>query len=200
MKAILGQKVGMTQIWDDSGRLLSATLITAAPNKIIAKADGRTTIATTIRGKTKKAQRKIADLFASGGKVWQKTLNGSLNEEPTVGQFVIGEKVTVTGITKGKGFAGGVKRHGFAGSPSSHGHSHQRRPGSIGAQRPQRVVKGQKMAGHMGAEQFTSRGGRVLFVNNADNLLVISGAVPGPKKGRVFVKSQSNNSTIPDAQ
>ena len=199
MKAILGHKVGMTQVWDDKGRQISATVIAAAPNKVVAKTAKRSTIATTIKGKSNRAQRQIAELFASGGKVWQKTVNGVLADSLNVGQFEIGDKVTVTGITKGKGFAGVVKRHGFAGWPSSHGHSHQRRPGSIGAHQPQRVVKGQKMPGHMGAKQFTSRGSRVLFIDSANQTLVVSGAIPGPKKGRVFVKSQLNNSTIEDA-
>lgn len=196
MKAILGHKVGMTHIWDDAGRLVSATLISAAPNKIINKTESRTTIGTAVKGKVNKPQQKIAELLGSEGNIWQKTVVGSLDGELDVNQFKIGEKVTVSGVTKGKGFAGVVKRHGFAGWPSSHGHSHQRRPGSVGAQRPQRVVKGQKMPGRMGGDNFTTRGSRILFIDGANNTLLVSGTVPGPKKGRIFIKSQVSNSTI----
>ena len=197
MKAILGHKVGMTQLWDDKGRLISGTVILAEDNEILSKIHGQTTIGVATTGKTNKAQLKTAEHLGSKKGIWLKVLPEELEgDKLTVEQFEIGEKVSVTGITKGKGFAGGVKRHGFAGWPASHGHSHQRRPGSIGAQRPQRVVKGQKMAGHMGVEQFTSRGSTVLFIDNTNKTLVVSGAVPGPRKGRVFVKSQVNNSTL----
>jgi len=195
MKAILGHKVGMTQLWDDSGRLVSGTVILAEDNSVVARQGLQTTIGTATPGKTAKPQRKIAAALGSERGIWLKSLPVKIEgKKLTVEQFEIGEKVSVTGITKGKGFAGVVKRHGFAGWPASHGHSHQRRPGSIGAQQPQRAVKGQKMAGHMGAEQFTSRGSKVLFINASNHTLIVSGAVPGPKKGRVFVKSQVNNS------
>ncbi len=194
MKAILGQKIGMTHLWDDYGRLISGTVILAEDNKIISRQGFQTTIGTITKGKMSKPQRKIAAVLGSPKGIWLKTLPVKIDaDQLSVDQFEIGEKVTVTGITKGKGFAGVVKRHGFAGWPASHGHSHQRRPGSIGAQRPQRVVKGQKMAGHMGAEQFTSRGSQVLFVDASNHTLIVSGAVPGPNKGRVFVKSQLKN-------
>ena len=151
MKAILGHKVGMTQLWDDKGRLISGTVILAEDNDILSKINGQTTIGVATTGKTNKAQQKTAEHLGSKKGIWLKSLPEELaGDKLTIEQFEIGEKVSVTGITKGKGFAGGVKRHGFAGWPASHGHSHQRRPGSIGAQRPQRVVKGQKMAGHMG--------------------------------------------------
>lgn len=181
-------------MWDDKGRLVPGTLILAEANSVVSKKDNQTTIGVAVKGKTNKSQQKIAEKLKSKGGIWQKTLPVKLEtDQLTVDQFVIGDHVTVTATTKGKGFAGGVKRHGFAGWPSSHGHSHQRRPGSIGAQRPQRVVKGQKMAGHMGAVQFTSRGSTVLLIDAKTNTLVVSGAVPGPKKGRVFIKTQENN-------
>ncbi len=187
----------MTQIWDDKGRLIPGTVILANDNSVIAKTDTQTTIGIATKGKTRKPQRHVAGILGSKRGIWLKTLPAQIaGEKLSVEQFEIGERVSVTGITRGKGFAGGVKRHGFAGWPSSHGHSHQRRPGSIGAQRPQRVVKGQKMAGHMGAQQFTSRGSTVLYVDGANKTLIVSGAVPGPKKGRVFVRNQVANSTV----
>ena len=110
-----------------------------------------------------------------------------------VDSFSTGEFVAISGVTKGKGFAGVVKRHGFAGWPASHGHSHQRRPGSIGAQQPQRVLKGKKMAGHMGAVNLTVRGNKVVSVDLENGLLIVSGAVPGAKRSKVIVRSLERN-------
>ena len=194
MKAILGHKVGMTQLWDDSGRLISGTVILAEDNSVVTKTDSQTTIGVATTGKTHKAQQKIAESLNSSRGIRLKTLPTNIDgDKLSIEQFIVGDKVSITGVTKGKGFAGGVKRHGFHGWPASHGHSHQRRPGSIGAQRPQRVVKGQKMAGHMGAVQFTSRGSTVLAVDTSNHTMVVSGSVPGPRKGQVFIKNQVNN-------
>lgn len=194
MKAILGHKVGMTQLWNDAGRLISGTVILAEDNSVITRTDSQTTIGVATTGKTQKPQQKTAGLLGSKRGIWLKSLPVNIDSDKlSIDQFIVGDKVSVTGITKGKGFAGGVKRHGFHGWPASHGHSHQRRIGSIGAQRPQRVVKGQKMPGHMGAEQFTSRGSTVLAVDTSNHTIVVSGAVPGPRKGRVFIKDQVNN-------
>ena len=178
-------------MWDDKGRLIPGTVISASQNTVLSRTDNQVTIGTTTPGKTNKAQRKIADLLESKRGIWLKTLPLQVGgDKLDVTQFEVGEAITLTGVTKGKGFAGVVKRHGFAGWPASHGHSHQRRPGSIGAQRPQRVVKGQKMAGRMGFEQLTVRGSKVLLVDKAENLIVVSGAVPGPKKGRILIRSK----------
>jgi large subunit ribosomal protein L3 len=191
MKTILGHKIGMTQMWDPSGRLVAATIVEAKPNTVVAKTDTQTTIATTTRGKASRAQQPLADKIKTKAGLFVKTVTGTTEDELTVSQFTVGDKVKITGITKGKGFAGVVKRHGFAGWPSSHGHSHQRRPGSIGAQQPQHVVKGKKMAGRMGGEQLTVRGNKILAINPELNLLVISGAIPGPKRARVMI-AESN--------
>lgn len=194
MKAILGHKVGMTQLWNDDGRLISGTVILAEDNSVLIKTDSQTIIGVATKGKTNKPQRKIAGILGSKRGIWLKSLPVKIDTDRlSINQFVVGDKVSITGVTKGKGFAGGVKRHGFHGWPASHGHSHQRRIGSIGAQRPQRVVKGQKMPGHMGAEQFTTRGSTVLAVDASNHTMVVSGAVPGPRKGRVFIKNQVNN-------
>jgi large subunit ribosomal protein L3 len=194
MKAILGHKVGMTQLWNDAGRLISGTVILAEDNSIVSSTDSQTIIGVATTGKTHKPQQKIAGILGSKRGIWLKSLPVKIESDKlSVDQFDVGDKVSITGITKGKGFAGGVKRHGFAGWPASHGHSHQRRIGSIGAQRPQRVVKGQKMPGHMGVEQFTSRGNTVLSVDASNHTIIVSGSVPGPRKGRVFIKNQVNN-------
>lgn len=178
-------------MWDDKGRLVPGTVISAPANTVTASAENQTTVGVGVPGKTNKAQRKIAEILSSKRGIWLKSLPIKLDDEKLdVSQFEVGEAITLTGTTKGKGFAGVVKRHGFAGWPSSHGHSHQRRPGSIGAQRPQRVVKGQKMAGRMGFDQLTIRSSKVLMVDKGENLIVVSGPVPGPKKGRVIIQSK----------
>ncbi|QQG50141.1 MAG: 50S ribosomal protein L3 [Candidatus Berkelbacteria bacterium] len=191
MKAILGQKVGMTQVWDDKGRLVPATVILAEPNKVLENKENTVLVGVKTAGKTAKAQRHFATKLDSKRGIRIKSFKDVSPEGETlsVSQFKVGENVSITGTTKGKGFAGVVKRHGFAGWPASHGHSHQRRPGSIGAQRPQRVVKGQKMGGHMGHETLTVRGNKVISIDTTENLLIVSGAVPGPAKGHLVIRS-----------
>ncbi|OGD61497.1 50S ribosomal protein L3 [Candidatus Berkelbacteria bacterium RIFCSPLOWO2_01_FULL_50_28] len=195
MRAILGHKVGMTQVWDDSGRLIGVTVIKAEPSQVIDRKDEFTTLGQVDKGKTNKAQRKIAEILESKRGIWLHTFKGLEAPEDKVGvdSFSTGEFVAISGVTKGKGFAGVVKRHGFAGWPASHGHSHQRRPGSIGAQQPQRVLKGKKMAGHMGAVNLTVRGNKVVSVDLENGLLIVSGAVPGAKRSKVIVRSLERN-------
>ncbi len=191
MKAILGRKVGMTQIWNDKGRLVAATVIFAEPNTILSKTEGRVLVGIKSAGKTSQAQKSIADKLDSKRGIWLKEFSGVSPEGEilSVSQFTVGEKIQVSGTTKGKGFAGTIKRHNFSRGPMTHGGDNHRGPGSIGAQRPQRVPKGQKMAGHMGHENLTVRGNKVLAVNEKENLLIVSGAVPGPIRGKVIVKT-----------
>lgn len=108
--------------------------------------------------------------------------------------FQIGDLVSVTGTSKGKGFAGTIKRHGFKRGPESHGGNNVREPGSIGAQQPQRVVLGRKMAGHMGAKTATIRNLKIVAVE--DNVILISGAIPGPNKGIVEIIAKNLNNAI----
>jgi len=194
MKAILGHKIGMTQIWDDKGRLLPATVIQALPNTVLNSSDSGSTLGLAVRGKGNKAQDYLAKKASKKerGKVWVKEFSGLNTEEKelNVDQFIVGDKVKITGTTKGKGFSGTIKRHNFHRGPVSHGSDNVRRPGSIGAQRPQRVPKGKKMAGQMGNVQFTARGNKVLAVDLEKNVLVVSGAVPGANHGQVIIQTQ----------
>ena len=189
MKILLGHKIGMTQVWDDSGKLIGATVIKAEPNTII-KENNQTKLAIPTTGKTNKAQGYIAKKTNSKKGIWLKSLVGFDTDKNKldVTQFEVGDIVAITGNTKGKGFAGTIKRHNFHRGPVSHGSHNVRGPGSIGAQRPQRVPKGQKMPGHMGNVQFTSRGNKVLEVNVDDSLLIVAGAVPGTKRGKIVIK------------
>lgn len=200
MKLLLGQKIGMTQIWDDKGRLIGATVVFAEPNSVIktpSKSSGqageRTQLAVAVPGKTAKPQKPLADATGSKRGVWlheaaELTADG---DKVDVAQFTVGEKVKVAGVTKGKGMAGTIKRHNFSRGPMTHGGDNHRGPGSIGAQRPQRVPKGQKMSGRMGGENLTIRGAKVLDVKPTDNLIIISGPIPGPARGRVVISSNN---------
>lgn len=189
MKILLGHKIGMTQVWDSNGKLVAATVIKAEPNTVV-KDKNQTKLAVAVAGKVNKAQAELAKKVGSKRSVWLKTITGleTAEKQLDVAQFTKGDVVAVTGITKGKGFAGTIKRHNFHGGPMSHGGDNHRGPGSIGAQRPQRVPKGQKMAGHMGAVNFTARGNKVVDVIKEDGLVILSGAVPGSNRGRVVVR------------
>ncbi|HSX41917.1 MAG TPA: 50S ribosomal protein L3 [Candidatus Saccharimonadales bacterium] len=190
MKLLLGQKIGMTQVWDDKGRLIGATVVFAEPNSVI-KTGERIQLAVAVPGKTVKAQKKLAEKTGSKRGVWLKeaTELEADQEKVSVSQFTVGEKVKVSGVTKGKGMAGTIKRHNFSRGPMTHGGDNHRGPGSIGAQRPQRVPKGQKMSGRMGGENLTIRGAKVVDVKPAENLIIISGPIPGPARGRVIIKN-----------
>lgn len=192
-KAILGQKLGMTQIWDDKGRLVPATVIFAPANTVITTAEDRVLVGVAVPGKTAKPQQHIAKKLDSKRGILLKEFKGVSPEGETlsVSQFQVGDKVSISGVTKGKGFAGTIKRHNFHRGPMTHGSDNIRQPGSIGAQRPQRVPKGQKMAGHMGAVNLTVRGNKVLAINEKESLIIVSGAVPGPAKGRIMIRSNA---------
>lgn len=186
MKFLLGHKIGMTQLWNDKGKLVGVTVIHAAPNTVIQ--DGEQTLAAlAVPGKARKPQAKMAAKAGAKRGLWLKVAAGLEGETATVAQFEVGDKIKITGTTKGKGFAGTIKRHNFRRGPVSHGSDNVRAPGAIGAQRPQRVPKGKKMAGHMGHAQLTVRGSKVVKIDVAENLIVVSGAVPGPKKSRVII-------------
>ena len=202
MKAILGRKIGMTQILQEDGVVVPVTLVQAGPCVItqiktdetdgysavqIALGGGKNTTK-ALSGHVAKADKQLAP------RMIKEFRDVVLKEEQKVGSsfdvsvFEVGDKVKVTGTSKGKGFAGTVKRHNFATSASSHGgNSMVRRPGSIGSMYPQKVFKGKRMAGQMGAEQVTVSGLRVAFVDTENNLIGFKGAIPGPKKSLVTV-------------
>jgi large subunit ribosomal protein L3 len=177
MKFILGKKVNMTQMFDENGRVYPATLVLAEPNKVsdikTEERDGYKSIQVSV-GKTKKEFR-VDDITE-----YKK------DQEIDVTLFEAGDKIQVSGISKGKGFQGVVKRHGFHGGPRSHGQKHsEREPGSIGATGPQRVFKGTKMGGRMGSDRVTVTNLKVLQIDKEKNEILISGAVPG-KRGTLL--------------
>jgi large subunit ribosomal protein L3 len=204
-KAIVGEKVGMTQIWDDQNRAIPVTVVRVTPTRVVQvktpDKDGYSALQVTYG--TQKVQRLSggeAGHFAKAGVDPGKKLlelkvddtdGFTVAQELRVDLFAAGDKVDVTAISKGKGFAGGMKRHNFKGMGASHGnHKHHRAPGSIGAcATPARVFKGTRMAGHMGAEKVTTLNLVVVQADGERDLLLVKGAVPGPRGGTVIIRS-----------
>jgi large subunit ribosomal protein L3 len=187
MKFLLGRKLGMTTLQDASLGALNVTLIEVDTNTVsllrTEEKDGYVAVQVEVM-KTKK--RKMTKEFRldsaqiSREEATKKLVAFEQGAELGIGVFVVGDVVNVTGITKGKGFQGVVKRHGFKGSPRTHGHKHDlRAPGSIGAQQPQHVIKGKRMAGRMGADRSTMQNLKVVLVDESKKLLAVQGAVPG---------------------
>ena len=207
MKGIVGKKLGMTQLFDEeSGSVTSVTVIEAGPCPVVAvrtpDADGYEAVQLAYESV---ADRKISK--AERGHLAKNGVDGAFRhlvefrghfsdavqgENVTVEIFQPGDKVKVAGIGIGKGFQGTIKRHRFHRGPKSHGSHNIRKPGSIGASAtPSRVFKGMKMAGQMGARRKTQVGLSIHSVDAARNLLLVKGAVPGPKNGIVEIRSMS---------
>uniref|UniRef100_A0A7V3JA09 Large ribosomal subunit protein uL3 n=1 Tax=candidate division CPR3 bacterium TaxID=2268181 RepID=A0A7V3JA09_UNCC3 len=204
MKAILGEKLGMSQIFDKEGKPVPVTVIKAGPCYITGiktqENDGYEAVQLGFgqakrltkpeEGRLKKAKIKEKLKYFREFKIEDIEVlkNLKLGEKIDVSVFQEGDKVMVSGISKGKGFAGVIKRHGFSRGPETHGSDHHRRPGSIGSMFPQRVIKGRKMPGHMGAERITIKGLKVAKVLPETDILLIKGAIPGPKKGLIEIR------------
>lgn len=203
---ILGRKVGMTRIFANDGSAVAVTVIEAGPCPVIQKKDAATDGYNAVQiafgeAKEKHVTKAMRGHFEKAGRgLFRNTCEIRLEEAPEleVGQdltaelFSAGEKVRVTGTTIGKGFQGVMKRWNFAGMPASHGHEKvHRSPGSIGhATFPGKVFKGKKMPGHMGNVRQTTSNLEVVAVRADENLILIKGAVPGPKNGLVLVRKQ----------
>ena len=204
MKGLIGKKIGMTQIFDESGLAIPITLIEAGPCYVTQvrqpESDGYNAVQLGFEEVKPKrltggqlGHLKINDLpplrFLREFRV--KDSEVSEGDKLEVGEvFTVGDQVDVVGTSKGKGFQGAVKRHGFRGGPKTHGQSdRQRATGSIGATTtPGRVFKGKRMPGHMGSERVTIQNLRVEYIDPERNLLGLRGAVPGPKGGVVMIK------------
>lgn len=203
MKGIMGRKVGMTQIFNADGLVVPVTVIAIEPNAVVQvktmESDGYNSIQVGFDTlKEKNVNKPTKGHFEKAGVEPKRKLKEFRVDNPadyTVGQelkadfFQEGEKVDVTGISKGKGFQGSIKRHGQHRGPMSHGSRYHRRSGSMGASAyPARVFKGKKLPGHMGAVQITVQNLEVIKVDVERNALLVKGAVPGPKKGLVIIK------------
>ena len=204
-KAIVGEKLGMTQVWADDNRVVPVTVLRVETVRIVqiktSERDGYDALQVTYGHKdAKKLSKPDAGHFAKANVEFGRRLvelrlesveGFEVGGEITVDQFVKGQKVDVTAVSRGKGFAGGMKRHNFRGQGASHGnHKHHRAPGSIGsASYPGRVLKGLKMAGHMGHEQVTTLNLEVVEADAERGLLLVRGSVPGPNGGVVIVRN-----------
>jgi large subunit ribosomal protein L3 len=205
MKGIVGKKLGMTQVFDEeTGTVTPVTVIQAGPCPVVAvrtrETDGYDAVQLAFDevSEWKLTKPKLGYLNKHGIGPHRRMLEirGSSELTPgetvTVESFEPGDRVKVSGISIGKGFAGTIKRHNFSSGPKSHGSRNIRAPGSIGASAtPSRVFKGMKMAGRMGAKRVTQVGLRVHSVDPEQNLLLVKGAVPGPKNGFVEVREEA---------
>lgn len=195
MKVILGQKLGMSQVFTEAGDVVPVTLVLARPNLITlrreAARDGYIAIQLALprqqEPSTKKQEPKKEEFIA---KREFKTEVGDGKNEITVEQFAPGDVVQVTGVSKGKGFQGVVKRHKMKGGPASHGHTDwARKAGSIGSRFGQHTMKGKRMAGRMGGEQVTVKNLEVVRVDGQHHVLALKGAVPGVRGSVVAIQS-----------
>ncbi len=186
-KFILGQKLGMSQVFDDKGNVVPVTLIEAGPCKVLQvkekEKDGYSALQIGFKKiekkkKIKKPMKKKPFRFSREFKSGEYKVGDKID----VSVFQEGDSVKVSGISKGKGFQGAVKRWGFSGRGASHGVKHEHRTlGSVGTSFPERVIKGRKMPGRMGSERVTVKNLKVVKIDKENNLLVIKGAVPGPR-------------------
>lgn len=202
---IIGRKIGMTQIFLGDGSVVPATVIEAGPCKVVQKKtkekDGYDALQLGFLPKNEKRVKKpLAGHFKKAGtgsfyllrEFRMEDVGGyELGQEVTLNLFKPGDVVDVTGLSKGRGFAGVIKRHGFHGFPASHGtHEYFRHGGAIGMHSyPARVFKGMKMPGHYGNERVTVQNIRVIDVKEDQNLILLQGGVPGARHGFVFIRS-----------
>ncbi len=199
MKFILGKKQGMSQVFDQQGKVTPVTVIEAGPCFVIQvkqkKQDGYQAVKlgfNKLKQENKKSRKNKQEYkYIKEFCIPDEDLKLKSGDRITVETFNKGEKVKVSGISKGKGFQGVVKRHGFSGGPASHGHRHVlRTPGSIGSAFPQRVTKGKKMPGHTGAEQRTVTNLEIMKVDKENNLLAVKGAIPGAIGGLIKIQGK----------
>ncbi|HEX2040469.1 MAG TPA: 50S ribosomal protein L3 [Acidimicrobiales bacterium] len=203
-KAIVGEKVGMTQVWDEQNRLVPVTVVKVSPARVVQvktpERDGYSAVQVTYGTRRARTLNKpTAGHYAKsdvepGKKLVELRLDDTsaytVGAEIKVDVLAAGDKVDVTAVSKGKGFSGAMKRHNFKGQGASHGnHKKHRSPGSIGAcATPARVFKGTKMAGRMGAERTTTLNLEVVQADAERDLLLVKGAVPGPRGGLVLIR------------
>ena len=208
MKNILGRKIGMTQIFNEDGVVIPVTVVEAGPVKVIQKKtvenDGYNAIQVGfVDAKEKHVNKPMKGHFEKAGVAPKRKLKEfrledissyEVGSEIKADIFAAGDKVDVTGISKGKGYQGAIKRHGQHRGPMAHGSKYHRAAGSKGASSfPSRVFKGKKLPGHMGAVQVTIQNLEVVRVDADKNLLLVKGAIPGPKKSIVVVKDSVKN-------
>lgn len=200
-KAILAKKVGMTQIFNEAGELVPVTVLQAGPCVVTqvktTENDGYEAVQVGFEDiREKMVNKPVKGMFDKAGVSYKRyvrefKLEGeySVKDEIKVDVFEAGDKIDATAIAKGKGFQGAIKRHGQSRGPMAHGSKYHRHAGSNGScSTPSRVFKGKKMPGHMGGKKVTTQNLEVVRVDAEKNLLLVKGAVPGPKKSLVTIK------------
>ena len=203
--ALLGRKLGMTQVWDEDGKVVPLTVVQVGKNVVTQvrteENDGYSAVQIGFEDiDPRRVTKPLLGHFEKAGVTPKRHLaefrtaaaaDFAVGSELAADTFEVGQKVDVSGNTKGKGFAGVMKRHGFAGGPASHGaHKIHRKPGSIGAcATPGRIFRGQRMAGRMGGDKRTVQNLIVQGVDTERGLLLIKGAIPGPRKTVVMVRT-----------
>lgn len=203
MKGILGRKLGMTQVFGTDGKLVPVTVVEIEPNVVTqiktvsndgydAVQLGFDTVREKVSNKAKMGHTKKA---GSAPKRFLREIRGvdvssyTLGQEVGANLFEAGEMVDVTGISKGKGYQGVIKKNNQHRGPMSHGSKYHRGVGSLGTMRPMRVLPGKALPGHMGAEKVTIQNLEIIKVDMEDNCILVKGSIPGPKKGMVIIKS-----------
>ena len=206
-KGILGRKVGMTQVFTKSGKLIPVTVVSVEPNVVTqiktVETDGYDAIQLGFDTKREKLATKASIGHTNKANTTPKRFfreirgvevsNYTLGQEVKVDIFEAGEVVDVTGTSKGKGFQGVIKRHNQSRGPMGHGSQYHRGPGSMGTMRPMRVFKGKNLPGQMGGETVTVQNLEVVAVDVENNVILIKGNVPGPKKGLVIIRTSVKN-------
>jgi large subunit ribosomal protein L3 len=211
MKTLIGKKVGMTNIFDDAGNMIPVTVIEAGPCVVTQlknlEKDGYNAVQLGF-GEAKKPNRPMVghtnksgiasrvlkefhqnnDLATETEVEGEKVKGLKVGDKLTLECFSEGDIVSVSGISKGKGFAGTIKRHNFHRGPKTHGSGNYREPGSMGAMFPQHVMKGKKLPGRMGCDNVTVKSLKVMRIDKENNIIAVRGAIPGPKKGIVLIK------------
>lgn len=202
-KGILGLKIGMTQVFDENGQAVPVTAVEAGPCVVLKKKDTTTDGYNAIQVgfsniKEKKVNRPDKGQFVRANVKptrWIKEFRVEdsgiyeIGQELKVDLFQEGDLIDVSGTSKGKGFAGGIKRHGFQRGPMGHGSKYHRRPGSLGAKGPARVFKGRRLPGRLGGERVTMQNLQIVKVLPEKNIVLIRGSIPGPNKGLITIRN-----------
>ncbi|MEM8926308.1 MAG: 50S ribosomal protein L3 [Actinomycetota bacterium] len=215
LKAIVGEKVGMTQVWDDDNRVVPVTVVRVTPCRVVQiktpESDGYSAIQVTLGEKeARKLSKPEAGHFAKAGvapgtelvELRLDDVSGyEVGQEIGADTFEAGDWVDAIGTSKGKGFAGVMKRHNFAGQRATHGaHLVHRMPGSVGqCATPARIFKGVKMAGRMGSDRVTTQSLTVVRSDTEKNVVLVKGSVPGPKGGTVIIRNAIKKAVSADA-
>ena len=205
MKGILGRKVGMTQVFTTEGKLIPVTVVSVEPNTVMqvktVETDGYNAIQLGVVDKKEKNASRASVGHAKKANTTPKRFlkeirdceGYQVGDKVSADVFEVGAIVDVTGTSKGKGFAGTIKRHGQSRGPMAHGSHYHRGPGSLGTMLPKRVLKGKKLPGHMGNVTVTVQNLEIIEVNPAENYILVSGNVPGAKNALVLIKSAIKN-------